>query len=128
MKRTTREWAAKAEGDYRPATKLARGKNTVHDAVCFHCKQSAEKNLKALLEKLNIDIEKTHALERVLDVLLPHHSILRSLRRGLSFLTNFAVDPRYPGMTATKRQAASALRWAGRVRAACRTLLGLPLI
>jgi predicted nucleotidyltransferase len=36
-----------------------------------------------------------------------------------------AVETRYPGDKASKRQAASALRWAGHVRAACRTVLGL---
>jgi hypothetical protein len=49
------------------------------------------------------------------------------MRRGLIFLTDFAVDIRYPGDSASKRQAASALRWAGRVRGECRRLLGLDL-
>ena len=81
--------------------------------------------MKALLEELAIDVEKTHELKRLLTPLLPHHPALRSLGRGLSFLTGFAVNPRYPGKNATKRQAASALRWAGKVRAACRALLGI---
>jgi uncharacterized membrane protein len=46
-------------------------------------------------------------------------------RRGLTFLTRFASETRYPGDNASKRQAASALRWAGKVRQACRHLLGL---
>src|SRR5207253_3169949 len=58
-----------------------------------------------------------------LDVLLPHFPPLRSLRRGLRYLTDFAVEPRYPGEWKTKRQAKSALRWAGKVREACRILL-----
>jgi hypothetical protein len=43
----------------------------------------------------------------------------------LEFLTDFAVDPRYPGSGTSKREAASALRWSGKVRDACRNLLGL---
>jgi hypothetical protein len=43
----------------------------------------------------------------------------------MRFLTRFAVGPRYPGDNVTKRQAKAALRWAGRVRAAARSLLGL---
>ena len=35
------------------------------------------------------------------------------------------VDTRYPGKSATKRQAAAALRWAAKVRDACRKELGL---
>jgi hypothetical protein len=49
--------------------------------------------------------------------LLPHHPSLRSQRRGLAFLSQFAADVRYPGDHASKRQAAAALRWAGKVRA-----------
>lgn len=57
--------------------------------------------------------------------LLPHYPNLGSLRRGLLTLNDFAVDARYPGESLTKRNARSALRWAGRVREACRTLLGI---
>jgi hypothetical protein len=58
-------------------------------------------------------------------LLLPHHGELLALRRGLIFLTDFAVDPRYPGESVHKRQAVSAMRWAERVRDACRLLLGI---
>ena len=50
-----------------------------------------------------------------------------TLRRGLRFLTDFAVEPRYPGEWQTKRQAIAALRWAGKVRDACRAILGFRL-
>jgi hypothetical protein len=43
----------------------------------------------------------------------------------LRFLTEFAVDPRYPLLRTNKRQAVAALRWAGEVRHACRTILGI---
>jgi hypothetical protein len=48
---------------------------------------------------------------------------LRGLRRGLDFLTRYAVETRYPGKSVNKRQAMAALRWAGKVRDACRKLL-----
>ena len=50
MKRMTREWIRKAEDDFRAAGVLAAGSEPFHDQVCFHCQQSAEKYLKALLE------------------------------------------------------------------------------
>ena len=99
----------------------------LRDGVCFHCQQCAEKYLKALLEELGQPVPRTHDLDHLLTALRPHHSGLVAVRRGLIFLSDFAVDPRYPGANATKRQAASALRWAGRVRAECRMLLGLRL-
>src|SRR5262249_39402797 len=111
MKRATKEWVRKAEDDYRTAEFLARSSQPLHDQRCYHCQQAAEKYLKALLEELGLAIEKTRELEDLLDELLLHHRSLRSLRRGLAFLTNFAVDIRYPGDYATKRQAVSALRF-----------------
>ena len=98
----------------------------MHDARCFHCQQSAEKYLKALSEELGLTIPRTHNLEDLLSLLLPHHPGLRSLRRGLIFLTDFAVETRYPGENANKRQAEAAMRWATKVRTTARLLLGLP--
>jgi HEPN domain-containing protein len=125
MKRATREWVKKAEADYRGAKKLVRTKPPVHELVCFHCQQTAEKYLKALLEELGLAIAKTHSLDQLLTILWSHHPTLRSIRRGLRFLTPFAVDIRYPGHGTTAREAAAATRWVDRIRTLARTLLGL---
>jgi len=79
------------------------------------------------MEELGLSVPKTHDLEDLLTLLLPHHPSLRPLRRGLKFLTPFGVDIRYPGKRASKREAVAAFRWAGRVRGECRLLLGLRL-
>jgi HEPN domain-containing protein len=68
-------------------------------------------------------VPRTHELTDLQSLLLPPQPELRSLRRGLDFLTRFAVDPRYPGFRAGKSQARAALRWAERVGDACRRLL-----
>jgi HEPN domain-containing protein len=81
--------------------------------------------LKALLEERGHAIPKTHNLDDLFSLLHLHYAVLRPLRRGLIFLTDFAVDIRYPGDAASKRQALAALRWAERVRTACRALLGI---
>jgi HEPN domain-containing protein len=94
--------------------------------VCFHCQQTAEKYLKALLEENGLKIPKIHDLEELCSLLLPTYQSLRSVRRGLAFLTRFAVEIRYPGDNANKREAVSALRWAGKVRTKARSFLGLP--
>ncbi len=83
----------------------------------------AEKYLKALLQELGLPIQRTHDLLELLFNLTPHYPDLRRLKRGLELLTPFAVDARYPGFHARKRQAAAALRWAERVRTECRKLL-----
>lgn len=125
MKKTTREWVKKAEEDYVLAKHASRSKVPVHDGVCFHCQQAAEKYLKGLMEELALPVPKTHFLDQLLTELVPHHPVLRPLRRGLLFLSAFAVDTRYPGASASKRQAVAALRWVDRVRALTRKLLGL---
>lgn len=81
MKRTTAEWVRKAEDDHRVALKLHRGKEPLHDQLCFHCQQSAEKYLKALLEEQGQSIPYTHILRDLLALLSSHHPSLRSFQR-----------------------------------------------
>ena len=59
MKKLTREWVRKAEADYRVAVMVHRGAEPFHDAVCFHCQQSAEKFLKGLVEELGLTVPNT---------------------------------------------------------------------
>jgi HEPN domain-containing protein len=125
MKRATRAWIRKAESDYAAAVELGRGEGPFNDERCFHCQQSAEKYLKGLLEELGQNVPKTHDLLMLRNLLVPHHPAVRGMRRGLAFLTDFAVDTRYPGANATKRQAVAAERWASQIRMACRNMLGI---
>src|SRR5262249_35484644 len=121
----TREWVRKADMDWVMARQSGRSAALLHDGVCFHCQQRAEKYLKALLEELGLTIPRTHNLDDLLSQVSPHHSMLRGLPQGLIFLTDFAVDTRYPGRNASKRQASAALRWADQVRTAARRLLSI---
>jgi len=77
------------------------------------------------MEEIGLAVPKTHDLDVLLAALMPRHPTLRPLRRGLLFLSDFAVDTRYPGSNASKRQAVAALRWTERVRAPARALLGI---
>jgi HEPN domain-containing protein len=126
MKKLTREWVRKAESDYRGASQLARSRPPVHDLICFCSQQCAEKYLKALVEEQGLAVPRTHDLEDLLELLLPLHPELATLRRGAKFLIQFAVDARYPGFQASQRQGQAAQRWATRVRMAVRAVLGLP--
>jgi HEPN domain-containing protein len=126
MKELTAAWVKKAEADYLRARSIRRALPRDHDGVCFHCQQAAEKYLKALLVELSISVPRTHNLDDLHHLLYAHHPLVRSVRRGLMFLSNFAVDVRYPGDSASKRQATAALRWVARVRNLVRLELGLP--
>ena len=104
MKKLTAEWVRKAEADL-ARRKSAKSRIPLHDQVCFHCQQSAEKYLKALLDEAGTTVPRTHQLLDLLSLISITHAGLRSLHRGLDFLTRFAVETRYPGDRATKRQA-----------------------
>lgn len=126
MKQATREWIKKAEGDYAAATILSRRRKVpLHDHVCFHCQQSAEKYLKARLEEANIRIPKTHDLEELLDLALRFEPLWSALRPALEKLTDFAVAFRYPGHEATKQNVKAALVTCKVVRNEARAALGL---
>ena len=126
MKRPTGQWVLKAEEDWIGACELAARTPPLYDLVCFHCQQSAEKYLKALLQELGAAIPNTHDLQDLLDLLLPHDKTLAPLRPGLASLTRNAVEYRYPGVRATKKRMEAALRRAERIRGEMRTRIGLP--
>ncbi|MBI1832238.1 MAG: HEPN domain-containing protein [Planctomycetes bacterium] len=125
MKPLTADWIKKAERDFRVGRKLARSQPAENDFVCFCSQQSAEKFLKALLVEQGLSVPRTHNLEDLLNLLRPYHAALWSLRRGMVFLSRFAVDTRYPGFEAKRSQAKAAMRWATRVREAVRAVLGI---
>jgi HEPN domain-containing protein len=126
MKQRTAQWVRKAEEDWETAKTLAAKRKPHRDAVCFHCQQAAEKYLKAQLQEVGAAIPKTHELEDLLDLLIPHDATLKPLRRSAHSLTRFAVDYRYPGVRASTRQMRAALRNAERVWGEVRARLGLP--
>ena len=103
MKPITREWIRKAEGDWAAANVLFRARrNPNYDATCFHAQQCAEKYLKARLEDAGVAVGKTHDLVKLLSLILPTEPAWNVLRQDLIVLTEFAVDYRYPGSSATK--------------------------
>jgi HEPN domain-containing protein len=116
MKRLTGPWVRKAENDYIAAKELTASSQSLHDQVCFHCQQAAEKYFKALLQELGLVVPKVHDLETLLAILLPHDQGLQILDRGLDRLTSYAVDYRYPGFRANAKKARAAMRVAERVR------------
>lgn len=126
MKHHTAQWVLKAEDDIESARTLAALVKPKRDAACFHCQQAAEKYLKALLQETGLAVPRTHELEDLLDLLVPHDATLATLRRGLRSLTPYAVNFRYPGVRATTRRMQAALRYAERVRTELRARLGLP--
>lgn len=128
MKAATRDWIAKAENDYLAAVDLARRRKLpLHDMVCFHCQQAAEKYLKASLEEAAIHFPKTHDLETLLTLLITRQPFLATLIPTTQRLKPFGVLIRYPGNDATKTQAQRALIDCKTIRLEVRQLLGLKI-
>jgi len=128
MKRSTREWIEKAEGDWITAQRAYRArKNPVYDAACFHCQQCVEKYLKAELNEAGMLIDKTHDLADLLKQVSVFEPSQTSLQPQADFLTDFAVQSRYPGWRATKARAKQAIRDCREVRRVIRTAFGLPV-
>ena len=126
MKAATRDWIGKAEGDYLAAVDLARRRKLpLHDVVCFHCQQSAEKYLKARLEESSQHFPKTHDLEILLTLLLPLEPLWAALVPATQRLKPFGVLIRYPGNNATRTHAKKALADCKTIRREARLALGL---
>ena len=126
MKRQTAKWVRKAETDWKVAHKLAVETPPPRDVVCFHSQQAAEKYLKALLQENGLVVPRTHELADIVDLLLPTFASLARLRRRAGAMTRYAVDYRYPGEMASKRQMEAALRHVDQIRLECRNKLNLP--
>ncbi len=128
MKAATRDWITKAEHDHLAAVDLARRRKLpLHDMVCFHGQQAAEKYLKACLEEGSIHFPKTHDLESLLALLIPTHPFLAALTPATKRLKPFGVLIRYPGNDASKVQAKAALPDSKAIRNESRQLLGLKI-
>ncbi len=126
MKAATREWVQKDESDYQVAKVLSRRRKVAfHDEVCFHLQKSAEKYFKARLQEAGMRIPKTHDLEVLLDLLLPLEPLWAALRSSADYLTDYAVQFRYPGNEASAANAKSALTKATAIRKEVRATLGL---
>ncbi|MGD0094015.1 MAG: HEPN domain-containing protein [Planctomycetota bacterium] len=119
-----KEWVGKAEEDYLAGNHLrALGDAAPHDVVCFHAQQCVEKYLKAILVANSLPVPKTHVIGKIA-ALLPQPAPVNLTPEQMRWLTEFAVDSRYPGGdTADRDEADDAMRTAEIVRAAVRAVL-----
>ena len=122
----TLEWVEKAEGDFLTAQREFRARTAPnYDAVSFHSQQCVEKYLKALLQESNLAFGKTHDLSVLLNLLLVIHPAWSRELPAMRTLSAYAVELRYPGNTADKAMAKSALLLCKEFRSKARLELGL---
>ncbi len=117
MNPLTLEWIEKAENDLRTARREFRvRKEPNFDAVCFHCQQAVEKYLKAFLQENGLPIPRIHSLADLLAIILKTNAGFVSIQANINVLEGYAVQFRYPGITAEKVEAKAALLAAERIR------------
>jgi HEPN domain-containing protein len=109
MKEITKEWIKKAEEDYMVAVRESKLLPFPTYTVCFHSQQCVEKYMKAILQENGVSFGKIHDLEILLKDCKKFLPELEDFREELIWLTTFAVEIRYPGFNATKKEAKKAL-------------------
>ena len=96
VRQLVREWIAKADLDFDTAARLM-AEERFRDVVAFHAQQAAEKYLKALLTRYQIEFPKTHVIKRLLILLEAVTPTVVDAIGDANWLTPFGADIRYPG-------------------------------
>ena len=126
MNPLTLEWIEKAEEDYNSANWLQQAPEPVHNSICFHAQQCIEKYLKAWLQEANLPVPRTHDLQELLALIVPTLPDWYHWQPDFKRITEYAVDSRYPGDSATADNTQHAMHICDAVRQAVRTSLKLP--
>lgn len=127
MKTSVKEWVAKSDGDHTSAMREYRArKRPNYDSACFHAQQCIEKLLKATLDAEGGPVTKVHDLAALLNDCLAKHPLWEAMREDLEMLSQYAVLFRYPGHSADKTKAQSAIAAMNRCRAEILDTVGMP--
>ncbi|MYK19614.1 HEPN domain-containing protein [Candidatus Poribacteria bacterium] len=119
------EWVEKAEEDYSIAELARQASRPFHNSICFHAQQCIEKYLKAWLQEADVPVPRTHDLEELLALIEPTLPAWAQWQPDFKRITEYAVDSRYPGDSATADDTQHAMRICGAVRQAVRASLKL---
>ena len=126
MNPLTLEWIEKAEEDYNSAKWLQQAPDPGHNSICFHAQQCIEKYLKAWLQEADVPVPRTHNLGELLALIVPTLPAWGQWQPDFKKITEYAVDSRYPGESATPEDTQHAMHTCEAVRQAVRTSLKLP--
>jgi len=91
------QWLDKGKDDLRSAEYLSTMHHpTPDEIICYHCQQSAEKYLKAFIFSHDIEPDKTHDLEDLLEICQQYNAEFSTLLSKVYVLKRYSVLPRYP--------------------------------
>ena len=119
------QWLRKADEDLAVAEYLVSSERPYYGAVGFHAQQAAEKYLKALLVRHQIEFPKTHDFEKLLTLCARVSREFEKLQPQTDRLQPFAVAARYTLVVPQESEVEQAVQDMKRVRAFCRGVLGL---
>jgi HEPN domain-containing protein len=92
-----RQWHEKASDDLMAATVIVNAELPTYWTVSFHAQQAAEKVLKALLTRHQIEFLRTHSIGELLLLVEPIVPGISGRLDAARDLTRHAVADRYPG-------------------------------
>lgn len=93
-----RSWLVKAHSDLRSARALVSLPEPATDTAIYHCQQAAEKSLKGYLAFRDQPLERTHDLERLLELATALEPVFTPLETQADLLNPYATAFRYPDM------------------------------
>jgi len=112
------QWLARAEQDLRASRVILDAALEDFENVGFHAQQAAEKFLKALLVRHQVEVPKTHNIAHLRGLVAQVDGTLADRLGPADALTPFGVEYRYPGdlPPVSREQGMSAIRLAEQVR------------
>lgn len=110
-----RNWIIKAEHDKGMAELALKNGREYTDSICFHCQQYVEKLLKAVLISLDVDVQRTHSLTLLLDLLADKAVVSDTIYEFAESLQDYAVGVRYPADDAEPTEDDAELAYAAAV-------------
>jgi len=91
------QWLDKGKDELRSAEYLSTMHHpTPDEVICYLCQQSAEKYLKAFIYSHDIEPDKTHDLEYLLEICQKYNAEISTLFSKVFVLKRYGVLPRYP--------------------------------
>jgi len=91
------QWLDKGKDGLRSAEYLSTMHHpTPDEVICYLCQQSAEKYLKAFIYSHDIEPDKTHDLEYLLEVCQKYNAEFSTLFSKAYVLKRYGTLPRYP--------------------------------
>ena len=96
-----RAWLIKSRNDLTAAREIGALPHGPLDTAIYHCQQAAEKAVKGFLAFHDHRLERSHDVERLVDLAGSYHASFAKWQEAAITLTPYATAYRYPGESTT---------------------------